>query len=550
MNHAIKIIFFFLGFVMLIAGATAQQETVPPAPTFDIIRFKVDGNTLLTSDEVYAAVHPYAGKNKNFADVQRALEALQLVYQKHGYGAVQVVLPEQELEKGVVHFRVIEARIHNITVQGNDHHDNANILASVPSLKAGDSPNSREIAASLRVANENPSKQTTVLLKAGEQEGEVDATIKVADEKSWKVFANGDNTGNRATGIYRVGGGFQNSNFLNLDHTFTFQYQTSPEKANDVKIFGASYHIPLYKQGNSIDITAGYSSVNSGVLQNLFNVSGRGTVVTARYNEYLSKIGDIYEHKIAYGLDYKEFRNNVTTTGGGGGPSLVPPIFVHPASVTYYGTWRLNSGEVAFNAGYSMNIPGGHEGAATNFHDVRSTATDTYHIFRYGVNAFKVFTNDIQLRAAFNGQETADSLVPGEQFGLGGFDSVRGFNEREIANDRGYRGTFEAYTPDFGSVFKVSSLRTRLLAIPFLDPFDLRYSNRIKVPKPSTQAVMFCILDVSGSMDEQKKDTAKRFFILLYLFLTRAYDKIEVVFIRHHTAASEVDENEFFHSRE
>jgi len=96
----------------------------------------------------------------------------------------------------------------------------------------------------------------------------------------------------------------------------------------------------------------------------------------------------------------------------------------------------------------------------------------------------------------------------------------------------------------------IHHLHTRLLAIPFIDPFDLRYSNRIKVPKPMTQAVMFCIMDVSGSMDEQRKDTAKRFFILLYLFLKRVYDKIEVVFIRHHTAASEVDENEFFHSRE
>ena len=68
--------------------------------------------------------------------------------------------------------------------------------------------------------------------------------------------------------------------------------------------------------------------------------------------------------------------------------------------------------------------------------------------------------------------------------------------------------------------------------------------------KPSSQAGLFCILDVSGSMDESKKETAQRFFILLYLFLTRAYDKIEVVFIRHHTSAAEVDEQEFFHSRE
>ena len=97
---------------------------------------------------------------------------------------------------------------------------------------------------------------------------------------------------------------------------------------------------------------------------------------------------------------------------------------------------------------------------------------------------------------------------------------------------------------------EIHHLRTRLLAIPFLDPLDLRYSNRIKVPKPASQCVMFCLLDVSGSMDEQKKDIAKRFFILLYLFLTRAYEKIEVVFIRHHTTAQEVDEDAFFHSRE
>ncbi|MCU6502411.1 YeaH/YhbH family protein [Duganella sp. BJB1802] len=96
----------------------------------------------------------------------------------------------------------------------------------------------------------------------------------------------------------------------------------------------------------------------------------------------------------------------------------------------------------------------------------------------------------------------------------------------------------------------IHHLHTRLLAIPFIDPFDLRYSNRVKVPKPMTQAVMFCIMDVSGSMDETRKDTAKRFFILLYLFLKRAYDKIDVVFIRHHTAAAEVNEEEFFHSRE
>jgi len=97
---------------------------------------------------------------------------------------------------------------------------------------------------------------------------------------------------------------------------------------------------------------------------------------------------------------------------------------------------------------------------------------------------------------------------------------------------------------------EITKLRAKIEALPFIDPFDLRYNARIRVPQPTTQAVMFCLLDVSGSMDEGRKNIAKRFFMLLYLFLTRNYERIEVVFIRHHTIASEVDEDDFFTSRE
>jgi uncharacterized sporulation protein YeaH/YhbH (DUF444 family) len=97
---------------------------------------------------------------------------------------------------------------------------------------------------------------------------------------------------------------------------------------------------------------------------------------------------------------------------------------------------------------------------------------------------------------------------------------------------------------------EIAVLRARMDKVPFVDSFDLRYNNRVKHPKPSTQAVMFCLLDVSGSMDEGRKNIAKRFFMLLYMFLNRNYERIDVVFIRHHTAASEVDEDEFFTSRE
>ena len=97
---------------------------------------------------------------------------------------------------------------------------------------------------------------------------------------------------------------------------------------------------------------------------------------------------------------------------------------------------------------------------------------------------------------------------------------------------------------------RIDALKARMAQVAFLDPIDLRFRNRTKVPVPSSQAVMFCLMDVSGSMDQKRKDLAKRFFILLYLFLTRHYEKIDIVFIRHHTQAAEVSEDEFFHSTE
>ena len=97
---------------------------------------------------------------------------------------------------------------------------------------------------------------------------------------------------------------------------------------------------------------------------------------------------------------------------------------------------------------------------------------------------------------------------------------------------------------------EIEELRRRHRAIPFVDPIDLRFNNFVKKPKPTTTAVMICIMDVSASMGEREKELSKRFFLLLYLFLERKYEKVDVVFIRHHTTAIECSEEEFFQSKE
>jgi len=95
-------------------------------------------------------------------------------------------------------------------------------------------------------------------------------------------------------------------------------------------------------------------------------------------------------------------------------------------------------------------------------------------------------------------------------------------------------------------IAEIGALKAKAKRIPFIDPIDIRFRRFETVPKPVAQAVMFCLMDVSGSMSEHMKDLAKRFYMLLYVFLTRRYRHVEIVFIRHTDRAEEVDEETFF----
>lgn len=241
------------------------------------------------------------------------------------------------------------------------------------------------------------------------------------------------------------------------------------------------------------------------------------------------------------------------------------------------GVWEtVNPGNTEYQKGDQFNRPrsGGGSGRGRAGNSDQTSEDD--FIFELSREEFmNYFFEDLELpnmvktqltqtidfktqRAGYNVSGTPSNIhVLRSLRGALGRRIAVGGPSRRAANDLQdeLQALFEADTPeDDPRVLelrkKIHHLHTRINAIPFIDPFDLRYSNRIKVPKPSTQAVMFCIMDVSGSMDETRKDTAKRFFILLYLFLKRVYERIDVVFIRHHTAAAEVDEDEFFHSRE
>ena len=139
---------------------TTQPALAPAEPRFDVQRYDVTGNTLLSKEHIERLLAPYVGKQRQLADVRRAQEDLGAAYRELGYGTVQVLLPEQNINAGVIQLRVLQPKVGKAVIDGNKHFDNGNIRNSLPALKDGEVPNSYAIARNLQMTGEHPVKRT------------------------------------------------------------------------------------------------------------------------------------------------------------------------------------------------------------------------------------------------------------------------------------------------------------------------------------------------------------------------------------------------------
>jgi hemolysin activation/secretion protein len=429
-------------------GAGTAAAIVEEIPRFDITRFQVEGNSILPAQLLESLLSAFTGKGKDFGDVQQAIEAMEDAYHSRGFHAVKVLLPEQELQNGAVILKVVEARIGKVVIDGNNHYDSANIRGTVPRLKEGTFPDIDRISAQIRVANESPTRKMQMLLEEGETDDKVNAVIKVADERPWKIGTYLEDTGTEATGTLRLGFLAQHANLFNKDHLLTLQYITSPDHLEKVNIYSLGYRIPFYSWGDSLDLYAGYSNVDSGKVSSDIQISGKGAFGGLRYNLNLTRLGS-YEHKIIAGFDYRVFENSVLITGSQYGGDTE----THTAMLGYTGGLSGTAGEAGFNINVFQNIPSSGNGSEAAFSDPnvansRPGAVDDFTIFKGGINSVATLPADWQGRLTTNGQYTTAALISGEQFGIGGQGSVRGFGEREYPGDYGIAGSAEIYTPN------------------------------------------------------------------------------------------------------
>jgi hemolysin activation/secretion protein len=456
-------------------GQDAASGSPDDVVRFEISRFEVSGNSLLSSAEIESAVAPFTGKGRDFGDVQRALESLEALYHARGYKVVTVQLPEQELNGGVVRLKVQQTRIGKVTVEGNRAFGEANIRRSLPALREGETPNLERVSANLKLANENPAKKLKLSLGSSEVDEAVDARIEVVDETPWSVMANFDNTGTRETGRTHAGLVLQHANVWGRDHVASLQYTTTVEEPSQVAVWGLGYHVPLYAQGAALDLYASYSDVDSGVVTaGLFDlaVSGRGAVYGARYTKVLDKrslAGRELEGRLAVGLEVKAYKNSVLFYNQDFGNDVT----VRPISIAYQGRVALDKGDANFAATLLRNIPGGSRGSREDFTAARAGAKAGYSALRLqGAWTRALGSGEWLARVLANGQYSPDALVPGEQFGAGGSTSVRGFDERALAADSGLGLNLEVYTPNLCSR---SGWQCRLLGF-----YDTAYGKRNK----------------------------------------------------------------------
>lgn len=447
--------------------------------SFNISNYQVIGNTLLRSQDVEKLLENFVGEGKTFATVQSALETLQKEYHDRGYKAVAVLLPEQTLESGIVRLQVVEQTISAIEVSGQKYFNRQNILNSLPGLTPGSVPNLDHISASLRVANENPAKTAKLSLQNAATQGELIAQVNVKDQRPWSVNFSVDDTGNDSTGMQRAGILFSHANLFDRDQLLTLQYKTSIEQPDDVRIFGLGYRLPLYRFGDSVDIYAAYTdvdsgSVNTGIVD--LNVAGEGTIFGLRYNQNLVRCGN-FQHRLSYGFDYRIYKNNVELSG----TDIGNEITVHPLQLTYSGDWKATRFASAFYVTAVKNFPAWENGQNADFAEVRQNTDGSYHLFRLGFDAALLLPQKWQGHIRGNGQWTDEPLVPGEYFGLGGASSVRGFGEREVADDRGYGINVELHTPDLASAIHLKNGHFKAFVF-----YDAGYLERVD-PLPGEQ---------------------------------------------------------------
>lgn len=449
-------------------------------PTFDILEYVIEGNSVLTPLEIERAVYRYMGERKSIDDADAARQALERAYQAQGFLTATVDLPEQQVADGKVLLKVTEGRVERAPVSGNRYWSRGWIRSRVPSLEVGEVPRFPDLQRDINALNASPERTVTPVLRPGSAPGAVEVELKVAEKNPAKGSIELNNRNAAGTSAARLVATFGYDNLWNRDHKVGFTAITSPQDFSEVQVLVANY---LWRVPDSRNVVAVYAVRSRSDIAAIGAVSilGDADILGTRYVIPLPG-GEALTHNIFLGADYKSFKEDIRQ---GGQPGVITPITYTPLTAQYDVTRLGRKGVTRLNLSNVFAIRGQVFGNEDNeFMDRRFGAKASFMVFKADLKREQLLARDFKLVARVAAQRASGLLVNTEQYFAGGADTVRGYFEAEALGDDANLASLELRSP---SLLRGDGPVGELVAFGFTDAAQVR----IKSPRPG----------VAGSVD-------------------------------------------------
>lgn len=456
-------------------GVLIYEGDVPPTASekssTDGVKFHQNFNSLdpldkrILQDRI-SKVILYQPLNKNkMQEIRRVIVDYYKNHKKRPF--VLVVIPEQEVSDRVLAVSIIESKLGTITVHGNQWFSDESYLEYM-SLQEGSTINSDVLMSDLGWVNRNPFRKADVIFKPGTENYTTDVEIVANDYKPIQFYGGGDNTGFDVTDYGRLFVGFNWGNAFNSDQILAYQFTTAPD-FHKYQSHTLHYTVPLPWR-DILLLFGGYSTVHASAADLPANVSkGTSWQLSGRYVFPMPPI-DTWLQEWKLGLDFKRTNNTFTVNDEVISDTLVS-LFQFVGE--YNTSFRFEWGFVEVNVeGFFSPGSLGSSMTKSAYATLRPGATNLYFYTRAGAGALIDLPLDFLLNLKAKTQLSTGTLLPLEQFGLGGFYSVRGYVDRAVNVDDALLLNAEVRTPKISlmqNLNKMSDPVDALSGVAFLD---------------------------------------------------------------------------------
>jgi len=424
-----------------VAATPAASEQAAPVQAFDVLEYRVLGNSALPARDIEGVLYPLLGTGKTLKDVEGARKALEDFYHQRGYGTAYVDIPPQTVRDGLVRLHVTEGVVEKRVVGGARYFAERDVIAQLPSSTPGQVLQLSKLQQELTAVNrETADRQVVPVLKAGSAPGTVDLALTVNDKPPLHGSLEFNNQATVGTSELRGVASLSYDDLFGRLDSLAAQYQFSPQAFSQVRVVALNYAVhPV----NGLQASFSYIDSNSNVpVAGTDGVLGIGNIASTRLAYAIPDKGDL-QQSVNIGADYKHFNNTITQNAT---TALTTPVSYVNLSAGYalaertdwlatVFTMTANAG-VRHAAGTSTEFASDRYQGRPNYFDVRADFATTWRL-----------PAGLSLRLRVAGQGATEPLIANEDYSLAGIDGVRGYLEAEELVDAGVKGTGQVISP-------------------------------------------------------------------------------------------------------